>query len=324
MFYLLLALHAMGSLDSSLAKTIPLEVEFSPREPRVLVDSQGSIWYASYWNHVVYKLDTNGKELFRIEGPGNGPGEIVKPSCFTLIDDERQLLLTHHQAKLSLFDAKNGRFIEEVRSFYPIGRLWPWDKNHVLALADPTAIRNHGFELFNLRGRDVTRRWFRLERPEAKVQSSSYAFGMLPDHTNLYQLGTMPWVNIIKPFVDTPQIWRLKPPAGFREPPDKPLPERDRYSRVKIDAFYHSFTKVKQFKVLQDKFLLVNWENPGEYQYVYQLYDIESKTLIADNIGMKGLLVQSMDGNVYTLERIDPDNFKDQAKDLLHRYKLDP
>lgn len=319
---LIVALQAMGPWTATLAKTIPLDVEFAQTEPRVLVDTQGNKWYASYWDHIVYKLDPNGRELFRIDGSGNGPGEIVQPYCFTLIDNGRHLLLSHHKGRLSLFDAKNGRFIDQIQSFYPVARLWPWDENHVLALVAPMAVQNHGFELFNLGDRDVVQRWFRLGKPEAAVSSASMAFGMLPDHTIFYQLGTVPWVNVIKPFLDTPKIWRLKPPAGYREPPHEPMPKRYRYSRIKNRAFHNSFTKVKQFKVLRDRFLLVNWQNPGEYQYAYQLYDIESETLIADNLPIKGFLVPSMDGKIYSLERFDPDDFEKEPKDYLHRFEL--
>jgi len=321
---MLVLLTAVLLQDVRLVRTIELQVPFAAREPRILVDSSGHIWYGSYWEHTIYKLDDKGRQIFKISGPGQGPGEIEIPYTLNLVNREKWLLVLHHNFILSLFDAQSGKFLKDVKRFYPRARLWPWDEKYVLVLKDPGAVANKGFELLDFRTGEIAKEWFQLDRQRTQVPTSSMAFAQLADHTIYYQSGTLPEAYVVTPFVDVPKIWPLKPPPGYIEPPENPMPERDRYSREKVDAFYHSFTKVKSFAILKEKYFLVCWEMPHEGPYYYQLYDLENQELKAAGLPLTGFPVNSLDGSLYTLERVDPDDMDAEPKEWLHAYEIDP
>jgi len=310
--------------DVKPVRTIELQVPFAPREPQVLVDRGGHIWYGSYWDHTVYRLDGEGKEIYRISGPGQGPGEIEKPYCFNLVNHEKWLMVLHHDFILSLYDAQSGKFLKDLNRFYPVTRLYPWDDRFVLVLKSPRAVVSNGFELVDYRTGEVTKQWFRVDRPRTEVTASNFAFAQLADHTIYYQMGTLPEAYVVKPFVDDAKIWPLKPPPGYVAPPEKPMPEKDRFSRIKVDAFYHSFTKVKAFTILKEKYFLVCWEMPNEGPYYYQLYDLETQELKAAGLPLTGYPVRAWNGLIHTLERVDPDDMDTEPKEWLHAYEIDP
>jgi len=310
--------------DVKLARTIELKVPFAPRKPQVLVDGSGHIWYGSYWDHTIYKLDGEGGEIYKISGPGQGPGEIEKPYAFNLVNHEKWLIVLHHRFIVSLFDAQTGKYLKDVKSVYPVTRFYPWDERFVLFLKDPASVANNVFELLDYRTGEVTKQWFKLEQQRTQVVASNFAFALLADHTIYYQMGTLPEAYVVKPFVDAAQIWPLKPPPGYMVPPEKPIPEGDRYSREKVDAFYHSFTKVMSFAILKGKYFLVCWEMPHEGPYYYQLYDLENQELKAAGLPLTGFPVNSLDGSLYTLERVDPDDMDTEPKEWLHAYEIDP
>lgn len=299
---------------------VELNVPFSPREPHVLVDRDNNIWYQSYWDHSIYKLDNKGVEIFRITGPGNGPGEIHKPQGFALVNNDKWILVSHHQFIVSLFDSQTGKFIKDIIRDFPLARLFGWDNQFALALVDPAALMFDGFELINFRTGEIGKKWFKLSESRTHVSTSNMAFAKRKDHTIYYQPGALPEVYVVKPFQNEPQIWPLLPPPNYVEPPKDPLPESARYSREKVDAYYNSFTKVKAFTIIDDTYLLVCWTI--QQAHYYQLYDLKEQKILKKDIPIKGLLVRSLSDTLYSLERIDPDDFDAEPKDLLHSYEI--
>lgn len=300
---------------------VRLKAEFAPREPLVIVAKTGDIYYQDYWGNSVTKLDKNGEIVYKLSGPGNGPGEVNKPECLTLFDNETRFLVLHSQMTLSMYDAKTGRFLKNVKRPYLATRIMQWDDNSILALKDPGAYFAYGFEVLNVKTGETGGEWFKLEAQRTNIVSSNMALAMLENHVLYYQSGSLPEAYVVKPFTDKAHIWALRPPPGYIEPPKEPLPEKDRYSREKVDAYYNSFTMVQSFKILGEKHFLVCWKNT-DGTYYYQLYDIKTETLLTENLPLKGRMISSTGHRVHTLERIDPDNLDSETLEIVHTYEI--
>lgn len=314
---ILLSMSHITPIDS-----VELDVLFSPREPKVLVDKHGNIWYASYWDHHITKMNKQGKKIWALEGPGTSPFEIYKPISFMLVEDSSTLLVLHKQVRLTLFDAKSGDFIRKIEGFHPYAKLVGWYQGHAMVLSAPFPVDKQGLALISLENGRQKKAWFQYDsRPDA-ISVGSLAMALKADGTLYYQQGALPKVHQIAFGKRSPFTWPLKPPMGYVEPPNEPIPERDRYSREKVDAYYNSFSKVKQFQLINDKYLLVCWQNPSDHKYIHQAYDLDTQKIVAQNLPIKGLLIPSHDGLVYSLERIDTDDFDTDAKEILHRYEI--
>ncbi len=304
----------------SLKKTLTLSVEPAIRPPLLRIDSKENIWYQDYWGHTLTKMDPTGKMIFQLKGPGEGPGELKKPVCFTLVDQEKTLLVLHSYMKLAMYSSSTGQFKKDLSKSYLAIRLYPWDKDNFLALKDPTAESGPGFELYDYRKAKAGKSWYR-RTPSGSTTffTSWFAFAHGVGNTIYYQPGHHPEIYVFKNFENTPHVWKLKPPPGYIKSPEKTLPEKDRYNREKMDAYANSFTQVRSFVLLKSQ-MIVCWFQPESEKFYYQAYDTAKETLVRENLPIQGQLISVVADKLYTLVRADLDDPGDGGREKVLVY----
>ncbi len=305
--------------DFPLNYTVTLSVEPATRHPLILIDLKENIWYQDYWGHSITKMSPTGSVLFQLKGPGKGPGELEKPTCFTLVDDGQILLVHHSQTRLMAYNASSGKFIKEISRKFVATRIFPWDKNSFLALKDPTGVGGPGFELFDYHKATSGKAWYRRAQSRSPFTASWFAFAQGTGNTLYYQPGEQPEINVFKAFEATPHIWKLKPPPGYIKPPEAALPEKDRYNRLKVDAYYNSYTQVRSFALLKDK-MIVCWFHPEPERFYYQIYDPAKETVVQDNLPVRGQLISVVGAKLFSLARADLDDLGKNGKERVFVY----
>ncbi len=306
--------------DFSLKRTIPLTVEPAMRHPLMNIDSKENIWYQDYWGHSITKMSPAGTVMFQLKGPGKGPGELEKPICFTLLDQDQVLVVLHRQTRLMAYSADSGKFLREISKFYLAIRLFPWNKDIFLAVKNPSAVSGPGFEFYNCQKAKPGKSWYRRSSNRSAFTDSWFAFANGEGNTLYYQPGSLPEIYVFKSFEDTPHVWKLKPPPGYIEPPKTPLPEKDRYNRIKVDAYYNSYTQIRSFALLKGQ-MIVCWYHPDPERFYYQAYDTSKELLTKENLPVEGQLICSASNKLYTLLRADLDDSGENGKERVLVYE---
>ncbi len=300
--------------ESSVKLNIPLPTT----HPSIAIDTNRNIWCTSYWDDVVYKLNSEGSLIYKIGGRrGYGPGEIAKPLSILLFEDSNTVVVHGAGMRLSTFNMETGTFIEFLDDKTPFIKIFPWDKTSFIGYTDPTNEKG-GFSLIGLSGNKKDQ-WFTQDN-FLKITNGYFPYAKGSSDIVYFQDGVKPEVYIIRKTKQNYSTWELNLPLNYVAPPKKPIKREHMFNKGKLEEFYNSFSFIHGLNVIDGKYLIVCWKIPEQEKRTYQIYDIRDKTQIIKEFYINGVLVATPKG-FYSLTLKQSETDPDEEYYLLNLHK---
>jgi len=325
MFLIFLLLFSSPSLVHK--KRITLDIPLSSTHPRIVAGEDGTFFYASYWDHVIHHVDSQGKLIRTFGGPGQGPREMIKPSAMVLMEKGKTLVVAEANGRVFKItpDRPNEEF-QVIQRFFPCGNMVKWDEDHLLFCFGGRQGTKAYFHVMDLSGR-LIKSWF-TETESARmkeghpIQVGCEAVVVTRDHCVFYQDGAYPKLWEVSRGLDE---WVLKPPQHFKPAPNEPFELNKRFDGVAVEEFYSSFTHLSNLSILDNSYLTVCWTLGKPYPAALDIYKMPQRRLVLSNIVLPGIVFGSSGRQLFVLEikELDGGAIDLDEAHLIHIYEFE-
>lgn len=295
---------------------------YSVSTPVVSIQADGTWLVADRFGSGYAQLDADGQLIRRVDyGSGQGPGEFRSPIAIFQFASEQKVLVVDKYGKTLVFDAQTGEFLQTIISHLPHAEVVPWDDRHLFYIwAGTGQDGRYEHTVINLDG-DVKSLWS-AEQPQWQkhfIYVTSRGHVLDQQRNILIGRGDDPSLYVY-PYqgedgYGPQQLWRLKPPKGYREPPKQNLTERDRFNKEKIQRYFTSFSSIYDiYAVDKGRYLIVAWHNPDQRPQSYDVYQIEDRELLSSDHEVEGFFAAASRDYVVTITYEDDDELPDQVR----------
>ncbi|PIE90766.1 MAG: hypothetical protein CR997_03840 [Acidobacteria bacterium] len=291
----------------------------------LVVNNDGDCYLIGYWHSKVTKVSAEGKFLYQIQGRfGQGPGEFGKPTNALIMNHGQTLLIIDSHGKMVLFNEKTGEFIKTVSKRDPANLFLKYDETHFLLMFNINP-SDHLFKILNLDG-EMVHSWFPQkiydDLYKKDVWTRRYAACLGPDKELYFQEGSYPEILLFEKDKDFFKTIKLKWPKYYREPPEKAFNPKHRFNKKKIQEYFNSYTQLKNFFYISDKYILIVWYIYKPYEISMDLYNIKDNQLLIKDFVPKGEIVTVHSNSIYVLEEVEDDELDSDSDLILRTYLL--
>lgn len=278
----------------------------------------GGWLHSDYLGTGVYRIDRTGKVLQSFSyGMGEGPGEFRNPRFLFEFPREQTIVVIGKHGDTHTFDSKSGAFKKKIISFLPYEGAVKWDEKHFLILWGKHVFEDKpgdAFLLYDLKG-NLVRSW---DVPQPKWQEKYFyqtTRGVAIDGKRNVYFGNMarPELFVYKPDYKRQTLWRLKPPKGFREAPERKLTRAEMMNKLKFQEYMGSFTFINNIHDVQGKYLVVSWINPKGNKRTFDVYKFEGRELLSSDNEVEGHIIGVTQNHVISM--IPKDDFGEELKE---------
>ncbi len=308
------------------AKSSPIDVGYYSDHPRLCVDGDGNLFFASYTGGYLKKFDKDGKLLFftRADDVPNGFNRIK-----SLVAPNGKVIWAYSQEgrRLIELDSRTGKFIRYVMKgkilFRPTlteqGAILVFMRNverrqeYRMGLMDDTGtiVKTWEFELGDL----------------FKGRSGGEVFFAKRNEDFYWAVSLFPEIMVHENLGFNHRVWDLKPPKYFAPIPDEP---KNMFSRVAFYDYYNSFSQIYGIHVVENKYLVVCWRLNNNRRFSLDFYDLQSEERVIANLPVPGWLIRINGNKLYMLQDdelfvpdlVEPDE-ESQRPVLFHTWELD-
>jgi len=135
---------------------------------------------------------------------------------------------------------------------------------------------------------------------------------------------TEPTIQVFSLPNPEPDLWRLKPPAGYIAPPEKRMPTERQGKPHLVSSFYEGFTYARRIVwTEQGDFLFVTWKMGKGRGFKLDVYKLPDRKLVLRGLDVPGEAVGVADDEVFIFENRDLGSGPESERPyVIHRYAL--
>jgi len=276
------------------------------RTPVIGIAQNGQWLLSDYRGSGIFRIDKQGTVVQEINyGSGQGPGEFKQARFIFEFPKHDKLVVIGKHADTHVFQSSSGVFQGKVLEFFPYLSAGKWDDSHFLILWGKSLIDKNsevGFFLFDLEGNQVESWEVPHPFPDKEYIYEETVGTIIDDTKNIY-CGSMakPELLIYQFKKKDHTVWKLKPPAGYIQPPEEKLSRSDMFNKTKLMAYFRRFTSIFNIFGIGKDYVVVVWRHANEQGFTYDMYRLSDRALLSANQAVEGTIYGVSDRHVISL-----------------------
>lgn len=263
----------------------------------IFFSSPSSNWLLSdFYGHSILRIDGQGTIKQEISyGSGQGPGEFENPRYIFEFPKAGTIVVLAKRGVTHVFEGSTGKFLDKPTRFLPFTGAVRWDESHYLMVWAKNVMSKDSkfqFILFNAHGIEVDS-WHVpiIEIQKQFVYQTVSGFVLGSDKTLYMGRQEKPEILCYSLKKKTPEIWKIKPPKGYRKPPEKNISQEEILNPTKRQAYFDSYSCITNLFDIDQKYLVVSWRNANQQIPTYDVYRLTDRKLISSDNEVEGLII---------------------------------